>query len=201
MRAAGLPPDASPAASDSALADQRWDLPAFDWRRTVRDPVSMAGLALLATILWLLWSVAELAGVHAANGRVAAAVAARETELAPLIVQREQALALAARNRALADQLARVDALEVAAEFEHLAGENYQVLLQWEFNGRGVRAMLEDSTPDNRAYVEAITSSPWFPRVSVNPGLRPEQISLDVAFEEVPGSTPVFASPPGGSSP
>ena len=76
----------------------------------------------------------------------------------------------------------QADALEAAAEFEHLAGPRYQRLLQWEYNGRVIRAILEDSSPDNRAYVESITRSPWFPRVAVTPGLRPEQLNLELAF-------------------
>ena len=106
----------------------------------------------------------------------------QERELAPLLKQRERALALATRNRAMAAQLGRPDAVEVAAEFEHLAGARYQRLLQWDFNGRGARVVLEDSSPDNRAYVESITRSPWFPRVGVTPGLRPEQLNLELAF-------------------
>jgi hypothetical protein len=201
LRAAGLAPDAEPPRSGAASGARRWDRAEFNWRNALRDPVAGAAVLLAAATLWLLWSLGELAGARLASARMAESIAAREHELQPVLRQRDRAIALSVRNNALAAQLARPDAIEAAAEFEHLAGARYQRLLQWEFNGRGIRAVLEDSSPDNRAYVESITRSPWFPRVAVTPGLRPEQINLEVAFNAPAAAPPVYASAGGGAAP
>ena len=201
LRAAGLAADAAPPELPATLGDARWDLPPFDWRRATRDPLAAASLVLVAALLWLLWSAGELAGQRSANARLDAAIEARERELAPLIADRGKALALAARNRSLAQLLSGRNALEAAAEFEHLVGSRYQRLLQWEFNARGVRVMVEDKTADNRAYVEALQQSPWFQRVSVAPTLRPEQVSLDITLAPAANTPPLYASAQAGGKP
>ncbi len=194
LRAAGLGPDAQPPRLPASLQPARWDLPPFDWRVALRDPLVAAGLALACSVLWLLWSLGEFAGQQAANARLEASVDARERELAPLLEERSEALALAARNQALAGLLSGRNALEAAAEFEHLAGARYQRLLQWEVNTRIARAMVEDKAADNRAYVEALQQSPWFERVAVAPTLRPEQVSLEITLSANTRATPLFAA-------
>jgi len=192
LRSAGLAPDALPPAVRAALQPVRWDLPPFDWRVALRDPLVAAGLALACAVLWLVWSLGELAGERAANTRLDASVESRERELAPLLEERSQALALVARNQALAGLLSGRNALEAAAEFEHLVGARYQRLLQWEVNARSARAMVEDKAADNRAYVEALQQSPWFERVAVAPTLRPEQVSLEITLSANPKAAPLY---------
>lgn len=202
-RAAGVAVDAALPALPARLGT-RWDLPVFDWRTALREPLLAASLAVLLTFGWLVWSAGELAGVGFANTRLAERVAAREAELAPRLAERDRALALESRNRALGTLLAAPGAIELAAEFEQLVGARYQRMLQWESNARSIRVMLEDKSPDNRAYVEALQQSPWFERVSVAPTLRPEQVSLEIALAASNASTPRYAlsaTTPGGSSP
>lgn len=192
-RAAGVPVDARLPVVPAALG-ARWDLPVLDWRSALREPLAGASLAVLLTLGWLLWSAGELAGMRFAKARLAAQVDAREAELAPLLAQRDRALALEAKNRALGGLFAAPGAIEIAAEFEHLVGGRYQRMLQWESNARSVRVMLEDKSPDNRAYVETLQRSPWFERVSVAPTLRPEQVSLEIALAASSGRTPLHAA-------
>ncbi len=197
LRAAGLAPDATPPVARTALQSARWDLPPFDWRVALRDPLVAAGLALACAVLWLVWSLGELAGERAANARLDASVESRERELAPLLEERSEALALAARNQALAGLLSGRNALEAAAEFEHLVGARYQRLLQWEVNARSAKAMVEDKAADNRAYVEALQQSPWFERVAVAPTLRPEQVSLEITLSANPKAVPLYVTAAG----
>jgi len=197
LRAAGLAPDVTPPALPAALQPVRWDLPPFAWRVALRDPLVAAGLALACAAVWLVWSLGELAGERAANARLDASVDSRERELAPLLEERSEALALAARNQALAGLLSGRNALEAAAEFEHLVGARYQRLLQWEVNPRTARAMVEDKSADNRAYVEALQQSPWFERVAVAPTLRPEQVSLEITLSANPKVPPLYAAATG----
>ncbi len=173
-RAAGLPVDAELPALPARLG-ARWDLPVFDWRTALREPLIAASMAVLLSLGWLLWSVGELAGVNFANTRLAERVEAREADLAPLLAERDRALAV---------------------EFEQLVGGRYQRMLQWESSTRSIRVMLEDRNPDNRAYVEALQQSPWFERVSVAPTLRPEQVSLEIALSASSGSAPLYAADP-----
>ena len=197
LRAAGLSPNVMPSTLPAQLQPARWDLPPFDWRVALRDPLVAAGLAIACAALWLGWSLGELAGERAASARLEAAVESRERELAPLIAERSEALALAARNQTLSGLLSGRNALEAAAEFEHLVGARYQRLLQWEVNARSAKAMIEDKAADNRAYVEALQQSPWFERVAVAPTLRPEQVSLEITLSTHARATPRFAAQAG----
>jgi len=180
LRSAGLGVAEEPARLPTRLLARRWDQPELAWRELLREPLA-AGLALLALCtFWLLWSLGILAGQSFANQRLEQSLEAQQQELAPLLAERERALQLAARNQALAALLGQVSALEAAAEFEFLVGAQYQRLLNWQLNGQLLRATLEDPTPDNRAYVEALQNSPWFDRVSVAPSVRPDQINLEI---------------------
>jgi hypothetical protein len=191
LRSAGLAVDAEPARLPTRLLASRWDQPELAWRELLREPMT-AGLALLAgCALWLLWSLGMLAGQGFANQRLEQSLAAQQEALAPLLAEREQALQLAGRNQALAALLGQVSALEAAAEFEFLVGGQYQRLLSWQLNGSLLRATLEDPTPDNRAYVEALQGSPWFDRVSVSPSVRPDQINLEIQLGNT-GAAPLY---------
>jgi hypothetical protein len=160
-----------------------------------------AGCAALGVAaLWLLWSLGTLAGWQFANQRLAERTEALQAELAPVLAQRDEAVALAARTQALAELLGNVTALEAAAEFEHLAGGRYGRLLSWDFNGRSLRATLEDSAPDNRAYVESLQRSPWFERVSIQTTPRADQISIDVTLVAKPPATPAYLAAAGGDA-
>ncbi len=194
LRAAGLSHGELPPEMPTTLRADRWDLPPFDWRLALRDPLVAACCALAGAMLWLVWSLGELAGERAASARLDAAVESRERELAPLLAERSEALALAGRNQALARLLSGRNALEVSAEFEHLVGARYQRLLQWEVNARSARAMVEDKAADNRAYVEALQRSPWFERVAVAPTLRPEQVSLEITLSGKTEAVPLYTA-------
>jgi hypothetical protein len=191
LRSAGLDADADlPVVA--AEPGPRWDRRAFDWRRMLREPFA-AGVALLALAsLWLLWSLGVLGGTHLANHRLANRIATQQQNLAPLLEQREQALAIAARNAALAASFEQVSAIEAAAEFEYLVGARYQRMLDWEFSPRALRVTLQDATPDNRAYVEALERSPWFDRVGVSPAPNPDQITLQISLAPRATDAPLY---------
>ncbi|MBK6583338.1 MAG: hypothetical protein IPG20_10655 [Gammaproteobacteria bacterium] len=129
---------------------------------------------------------------YLANQRLATRIAAQQQNLAPLLAQREQALAIAARNAALGALFEQVSAIEAAAEFEFLVGARYQQMLDWEFSPRALRVTLQDATPDNRAYVEALERSPWFDRVGVSPAPNPDQITLQIALTPRAVDTPLY---------
>jgi hypothetical protein len=191
LRSAGLGADADPPLASSEPG-KRWDQRALDWRRVMREPLA-AGVALLALAsLWLLWSLGVLGGTQLANHRLASRIAVQQESLAPLLERREQALAIAANNTALAGLFERVSAIEAAAEFEHLVGSRYQRLLDWEFTLRALRVTLQDSNPDNRAYVETLERSPWFERVGVSPAPSPDQITLQIALAANARDTPLY---------
>ena len=191
LRSAGLAVDAEPPVI-TAAPGQRWDRHAFDWRRMLREPLA-AGAALLALAsLWLLWSLGVLGGTHLANQRLSTHISAQQRSLAPLLEQREQALAIAARNAALGALFEQVSAIEAAAEFEFLVGARYQQMLDWEFSPRALRVTLQDATPDNRAYVEALERSPWFDRVGVSPAPNPDQITLQIALTPRTVDAPLY---------
>lgn len=200
LRAAGLPVDSTPPLLASAHGAQRWDRRAADWRSMARDPLSAGVGALGLAALWLLWSAGTLAGWQFANQRLEQHMNEQQEALAPLLEQRDEALRLAARSEALAGLLGPAGALEAAAEFEHLVGARYDRLLGWEFNGRTMRATLEDKAPDNRAYVESLQRSPWFERVSIAPSVRADQISIEVTLSAAQDATPVYLALDGSAA-
>jgi hypothetical protein len=197
LRAAGLPIETEPPRMAAGHAPRRWDRRRADWRTLAREPLAAACAALGLVALWLLWSAGTLAGWQYANQRLERRMDTLQAELAPVLEQREEAARLAARTQALAELLGQVTALEAAAEFEHLAGGRYDRLLSWEFNGRSLRATLEDDAPDNRAYVESLQRSPWFERVSITPTPRPEQIGIEVTLSAERTQTPVYLASAG----
>jgi len=192
LRAAGLPADAEPPHAKEEYAPRRWDQRRGDWRRLLGEPAAAGYAALALAALWLLWSLGTLAGWQFANQRLEQRTRALDSELAPALAQRDEAIRLAGRARTLSQLLGPVTALEAAAEFEHLAGARYGRLLGWEFSGRSLRATLEDSAPDNRAYVESLQQSPWFERVGIQTTARADQISIDITLHAAPGAAPLY---------
>lgn len=200
LRAAGLAGDASPPRIAATIGSTRWDHQDFDWRRLVRDPLAIAAGLLAGASLWLLWSLGQLAATELANQRLTAAIDAQQQRLAPVLAQREQALALAKRSMTIEALYPGPSALEAAAEFEHLVGTRYQRLLEWNFGTRVLRTTVQDAAPDNRAYVEALESSPWFDKVSISPSSRAEQLNLDIGLTEAGDSPPRYRTIGNGSA-
>lgn len=199
LRSAGLPVDHEIVTLPAQHVPDRWDLQPLDWRTLALDPVVAAAGFALASGLWLLWSLGQLAGWSYANHELETAVNARQQELSPLLAKREEALRLGAANASFGRLLGSVSALETAAEFEHLVGSRYTRLLDWQFNGRKLLVTLEDDAPDNRAYVEALDRSPWFGTVNVAPAARADQIRLDITISADAVATPLYiASARGG---
>lgn len=199
LRAAGLAADADPPELARSHAAQRWDRHPTDWRSLAREPLAVAVAAVALATLWLLWSLGDVAGWEYAREREQRSLERQREALAPVLAQREDALRLAERNRALLDLLGPPSALEVAAEFEHLAGPRYQRLLAWEFGARTLRATLEDPAPDNRAYVEALTRSPWFERVGIAAAQRADQIALEITLAALPAGAPAYLARDGSA--
>ncbi len=191
LRSAGLAVDADPPVV-TAVPGERWDRRAFAWRRLLREPLAASAALLALASLWLLWSLGLLGGTYLANQQLSTRIAEQQQNLAPLLAQREQALAIAARTAALAALFEQVSAIEAAAEFEFLVGGRYQQMLDWEFSPRALRVTLQDATPDNRAYVEALERSPWFDRVGVSPAPNPDQITLQIALTPRAVDTPLY---------
>jgi hypothetical protein len=198
LRAAGLSPGVLPPEAEAALVSGRWDRAPRDWKHLVKEPMAAGGVLLALASLWLVWSLGELGGQQLANHRLATRIERDQERLAPLLAEREQALALATRNQHLVKLLGKVDAVEAAAEFEFLVGERYEKILEWEYTGKSLRVTLEDDAPDNRGYVEALEASPWFDRVSISPALRPNQLSLEVTLSTDTSVRPAYASAAAG---
>ncbi len=199
LRAARLAVDAEPPELPRSHGTQRWDRRPTDWRSLAREPLAAAAAALALATLWLLWSLGGLGGWEYAREREQRSLEQQRAALAPVLAQREEALRLAERNRALSALLGPPSALEVAAEFEHLAGPRYRRLLAWEFGARTLRATLEDPAPDNRAYVEALTRSPWFERVGIAVAQRADQIALEITLAAAPAQTPAYLARDGSA--
>jgi hypothetical protein len=198
LRSAGLPPGVPPPAAEPGLVSMRWDRAPRDWKHLIKEPMAAGGALLALASLWLVWSLGELGGQHLANHRLAARIERDQERLAPLLAERERALALASRNQNLTRLLGKVDAVEAAAEFEYLVGDRYDKILEWEYTGKSLRVTLEDDAPDNRGYVEALEASPWFDRVSISPALRPNQLSLEVTLSADTAARPAYAAAAAG---
>ena len=172
-----------PSVPPSAFDSEPWTgrMSPRAWFET-NEPAVVAACVLMLAMAGL-WQEVRFRKLQHFTREAEAAFARIQDEVAPLVRARNELVRLRTRNRTLSDLLAQPSQAQVMNEVDRALPSPSATFYQWRYRRRELSIVIEDTAPDQIAYVRALEAHSLFRHVKAEPDRKANRLKISMEVD------------------